>query len=399
MIQDSFVRTSIAKSPTLPSQLVGMKLLAQLRTELASSTLRGQAPKRNEGLADTSQSSPVQAVDSEVSMASLVTSLQSITTKLKLDCYNVAAHTELPVCQLPFVLDAAVEDVSEVTQTPEEHAREEQYREKANEPLQIGEENSLPGGPAGGRQYDERDPETQLLEEEKGVSEKDRAVIVKEAYLSPSPGNGAGNFERNQKRGWSESACDEGATFGNEISASASIGSLSTMGNSEALIDRLLESLPIYDQGTSTEHYRIRAVVYGKIGEYFSKGQVRDNNTLETKQNAMDSVKMLTAMQQLADLILAEEGRSAADYNCRAQFFQNSAEIFCSSGDESRAPSATQSSESGGQKVERILQQLEDGMLSSSGRSIADYNRRANVFGKTADAVSARRSEAAAATE
>ncbi|BFI32344.1 hypothetical protein MPTK2_4g05020 [Marchantia polymorpha subsp. ruderalis] len=375
-------------------------------------------------------------------MASLVTSLQSITTKLKLDCYNVAAHTELPVCQLPvrttvlknnalsgstqgfpqilqpfgsrrrrtfptaqacthrqFVLDAAVEDVSEVTQTPEEHAREQQYREKANEPLQIGEENSLPGSPAGGRQYDERDPETQLLEEEKGVIEKDRAVIVKEAYLSPSPGNGAGNFERNQKRGWSESACDEGATFGNEISASASIGSLSTMGNSEALIDRLLESLPIYDQGTSTEHYRIRAVVYGKIGEYFSKGQVRDNNTLETKQNAMDSVKMLTAMQQLADLILAEEGRSAADYNCRAQFFQNSAEIFCSSGDESRAPSATQSSESGGQKVERILQQLEDGMLSSSGRSIADYNRRANVFGKTADAVSARRSEAAAATE
>ncbi|KAG6552660.1 hypothetical protein Mapa_005607 [Marchantia paleacea] len=373
-------------------------------------------------------------------MASFVTSFPSITTKLKLDCHNVAAHTELPVCQLSvrttvsknnalsgstqglpkilhtygslrifqtaeayshrqFVLEAAVGDAGEETQTPAEHAQEEQYREKANEPLEMGEESSLPRGPAGGRQYDEQDPETQLSEEEKGVIERDRAVIVKEAYLSPLPRNSAENLDRNQKRGWSESACDEGATFSNKTSASARIGSLSTMGNSEAVIERLLESLPIYDQGTSAEHYRIRAVVYGKIGQYFSKGQVRKYNTVNNKQNAKDSVKMLTAMQQLADLILAEEGRSAADYNCRAQFFQNSAEIFCFSGDDSIATGSTQASESGEQKVGRILQQLEDGMLSSSGRSVADYNRRANVFGKTADAVSTERNEAAAATE
>ncbi|KAL3689541.1 hypothetical protein R1sor_015850 [Riccia sorocarpa] len=301
---------------------------------------------------------------------------------------RVSVHTSEPQSHRQFVARAAADDEpSESSQHNQTEQVEVEQHEGQTEPLQIGEENSLPQSPAGGLQFDEPDPRKQLEEAEQ--KEQD-GIIVEDAHLSPLPADSNVDLPQKQMTGWSESACDEGSVLFDSNSVSVNMKEMSSSyGSSDSLlIDRLLESLPVYDQGRSAEHYRIRAAVYGRIAEYFSKAD-KKSRSYEVKdkkeENRLD-VKLLTAMQQLADFILAEEGQTSADYNCRAKFFENSAEIFCKVGENSTDGSKEEVEKE--LQVERLVSNLQDAVLSGNGRSASDYSRRAKVFGTTADFVS-----------
>ncbi|KAL2631669.1 hypothetical protein R1flu_016355 [Riccia fluitans] len=272
---------------------------------------------------------------------------------------------------------------NELSQTPSSEKLEVAHHDEHTEPLHIGEENSLPASPAGGLQYDEPDPKKQLEEAEK----KNEGIIVEDTHLTPLPEDTNIDLHHNQMVGWSESGCDEGSLLLGRSPVSVHVDEISNpIGDSESLlIDRLLESLPMYDQGRSAEHYRIRAVVYGRIGEYFSKleKKSRSYEVKEKNESGLD-VKLLIAMQQFTDFILAAEGQSSADYNCRAHFFKNSAEIFCKGAEKSTG--GNEDLDRG--RAERVLRNLEDAVLRSNGRSASDYSHRAEVFGTTADAIS-----------
>lgn len=93
----------------------------------------------------------------------------------------------------------------------------------------------------------------------------------------------------------------------------------------EAKMERLVESL-LHEEGQSTEDYRQRAIMFGKIAEFFSQ---RKSYIVERRKNSWTGASEISrTMQVIVDDVLAEEGRSATDYNCRAQLFAKSAEVF-----------------------------------------------------------------------
>lgn len=91
-------------------------------------------------------------------------------------------------------------------------------------------------------------------------------------------------------------------------------------GITELSMDRLVDSL-LKEDGQSAEDYQRRAKYFDLIAEFFRQGKAYSVQTEEPAYAAR-------TMQNLVDSILANDGRSAADYNVRAQFFAKSAEVF-----------------------------------------------------------------------
>lgn len=121
-------------------------------------------------------------------------------------------------------------------------------------------------------------------------------------------------LETLQSRRWSDGAMDELAAA---REAFANGGEITELG-----MDRLVDSL-LKEEGQSAEDYQRRAKFFHLIAEFFRQGKA-----FSSAETDAPSGHAARTMQSLVDSILAKDGRSAADYNVRAQFFAKSAEIF-----------------------------------------------------------------------
>jgi hypothetical protein len=95
----------------------------------------------------------------------------------------------------------------------------------------------------------------------------------------------------------------------------------------ETDMERLVESL-MREEGQSMEDYRERAIMSGKIDEFFREGRTYSALKEESCLGATDATEIARTMQVIVDVVLAGDGRSATDYNCRAHLFAKSAEVF-----------------------------------------------------------------------
>lgn len=89
----------------------------------------------------------------------------------------------------------------------------------------------------------------------------------------------------------------------------------------EANMERLVEYL-LGEEGQANEDYQQRATMFYKIAEFFSQGRAYSPPTEEEFWTGAAEIA------SIVDVVLAGEGRSATDYNCRAQLFAKSAEVF-----------------------------------------------------------------------
>lgn len=112
-----------------------------------------------------------------------------------------------------------------------------------------------------------------------------------------------------------------GHYIGREARKALAITGDITVANMESLVESLLS-----EKGQSTEDYRQRAEMFGKIAEFFSKRRV--DNAEQKRFWTGGASEIASTMQVIVDVVLAEEGRSATDYKCRAQLFAKSAEVF-----------------------------------------------------------------------
>lgn len=126
-------------------------------------------------------------------------------------------------------------------------------------------------------------------------------------------------IEAFQSRRGSEAARDELAALNDggrsAREAFANGGEITELG-----MERLISSL-LKEEGQSAEDYQRRAIFFHLIAEFFRQGKAYRAEVDEPGRDAR-------TMQILVDSILAEDGRSATDYNARAQFFAKSAEVF-----------------------------------------------------------------------
>lgn len=122
-----------------------------------------------------------------------------------------------------------------------------------------------------------------------------------------------------QSRRWSDAARDQLAALSDGgLSARdtfANGGDITEL-NMERLVDALLK-----EEGQSMEDYQRRGTFFSLIAEFF-----RQRRAYSAEMD--EHTRAARTMQIVVDSILAEDGRSATDYNARAQFFAKSAEVF-----------------------------------------------------------------------